>query len=304
MEQKTEPSMRLTEARDPHHQPLAEESTQDDTDGRPPRELNDDTAEVQTLVQTPSGEYIHHLRPPIGTMFYKEDLATIANNVDIYAAYTPPPHIPIGYRKVGTVTWRANIHTYVIGAKPDDPDFEKHNGSILIVVVHSGSVQVVLKDDWSKYLECTQTIKCPTPVAPKVQLPPSNSGTQTRPGEPWHYNISFNETLPMFNNDGNGTFNFDAKYARDFSVKGGQQSETELADGWKFASKYSVESGQTRSHVIAGLSVFTAKVPEASYKFRFCFSLNQENPEIMYIDEVDREIIVDVNLGEKRKGQT
>ncbi|KAF4599966.1 hypothetical protein EYR40_007072 [Pleurotus pulmonarius] len=232
----------VTEARDPHHQPLAEESTQDDTDGRPPRELNDDTAEVQTLVQTPSGEYIHHLRPPIGTMFYKELGSLSTSSLPKSDPHRPEilPQLPI--IKVGTVTWRANIHTYVIGAKPDDPDFEKHNGSILIVVVHSGSVQVVLKDDWSKYLECTQTIKCPTPVAPKVQLPPSNSGTQTRPGEPWHYNISFNETLPMFNNDGNGTFNFDAKYARDFSVKGGQQSETELADGWKFASKYSVVS--------------------------------------------------------------
>lgn len=100
-------------------------------------------------------------------------------------------------------------------------------------------------------------------------------------------NISFNETLPMFNNAGNNTFDFDAKYGRDFNVKNGQQTEKELDNGWEFTSKYSVVSmytcvrlalltltapqvqGQTQRHTIAGLSVFTAKDPKQA-SFDFC----------------------------------
>ncbi|KAG9221203.1 hypothetical protein CCMSSC00406_0007377 [Pleurotus cornucopiae] len=103
----------------------------------------------------------------------------------------------------------------------------------------------------------------------------------------------------MFNNAGNNTFDFDAKYGRDFNVKNGQQTEKELDNGWEFTSKYSVVQGQTQRHTIAGLSVFTAKDPkQASFDFSFGFSLNQpDDPSVMYSVQVDTSIKVNLNLG-------
>ncbi|KAF4598715.1 hypothetical protein EYR38_007123 [Pleurotus pulmonarius] len=275
-----------TEGAPPHPQVSTEDETQNgtDVDDCAPQALLSGEAENQTLVQAASGEYVYHLRPPINTVFYKEDLVTVFDKEAIYSRVT-------GRGKVGSITWRANIYTYVLGARPDRPDFEKLNGSILIVIVHSGTVRIDLGSGWS--LSCAQEVRCPTHVVPKVHLPPSNSGTHN--GERWDYKIAFDESLPMFNNAGNGTFEFLARYERGFSVQSGKQVEEEVDDGWKFTGEYS--SGSNVNHTIAGLSVFTTKVPQSS--FDFTFRSCPKGSALIIVDELTRHektIKVHVNL--------
>lgn len=107
-------------------------------------------------------------------MPYPRDHVTIFNAEEIYQWTNI-----LDMRKVGSITWRASIYAYVSGAVPDG-DFEKNNGSILIVIVHSGTVQVSGMLGSSEYI---RTVTGPSSVTPKVQLPPSYSGN--RRGEVW-----------------------------------------------------------------------------------------------------------------------
>ncbi|KAF4594341.1 hypothetical protein EYR40_009144 [Pleurotus pulmonarius] len=197
--------------------------------------LSSNEAETEGDTQPASGGYVSQLKPPIGTMFFKEDHVTIFNNEEIFHWIEPLGRGGGHKTKVGSITWRASIYTYVAGARPDG-DFEKHNGSILILIIHSGSVQM---SGAFHPLEYTRRVTGPSSTTPKVQLPPSSSGNKR--GSVWDYNISYHETLPMFKNSGNDTFNFEAKYGQDFSIEGAQQSSKELNDGWETCVKYEVD---------------------------------------------------------------
>ncbi len=66
--------------------------------------------------------------------------------------------------------------------------------------------------------------------------------------------IAFDESLPMFNNSGNDTFEFLARYERGFSVQSGKQVEEEVDDGWKFTGEYSSVSIHSRLDLVDGRS--------------------------------------------------
>ncbi|KAF4593416.1 hypothetical protein EYR38_009130 [Pleurotus pulmonarius] len=190
--------------------------------------------------------YENHLTPPAGTVYFSKETITVFDNVDI--TRTNGLGQTIRYE---TITWRPKVYKYVTNTKPDDPDFQKHGGEIYIIIVHGGIAKAGAITSGIGY-EYMQTIEAPPSMIPVKHYPATGSGTQS--DENWSYQINYRQSMAMFNNGGNGTLDFDASYAEDFTRIKSQQRGAETTNGMYFS--VSLNEDVFGEWPVIGLSVF------------------------------------------------
>ncbi|KAF4586358.1 hypothetical protein EYR38_010634 [Pleurotus pulmonarius] len=165
---------------------------------------------------------------------------------------------------VQTLTWKVDIYTYITGARPDQPQFEADGGAVM-VIVHSGHLSFDCRKGHSTY-----RVTAPPPVAAQKQLPPTGSGVKNE--DYWNYSISYQEVMNMFNNGGNGTLDFDARYKEDFSRREPLTGMT-LSNGVEFGTKFESDNADPPKFNLAGVSIFRANTPDA-FPAKFSFEAN------------------------------
>ncbi|KDQ24139.1 hypothetical protein PLEOSDRAFT_1086438 [Pleurotus ostreatus PC15] len=207
-------------------------------------------------------EYINQLTPPIGTSFFKRQSVTLFDDERFYAKFISIPESDLQVL-VQTLTWKVDIYTYVTGATPDQEQFEANGGSVMVVMVHSGHLSFDSRRGRSIY-----RVTAPTSVVSQKQLPPTGSGIKNE--DYWNYTISYQEVMNMFNNGGNGTLNFDAKYKEDFSRKdplAGVVLSNGVQFGTEFESSHTGSLAQNNTDLpafnLAGVSIFRSYAPDA-----------------------------------------
>ncbi|KAJ8519413.1 hypothetical protein ONZ45_g3611 [Pleurotus djamor] len=147
---------------------------------------------------------INHLTPPLGTDFFRRQTVNIFDGIQMG---TSP--------KVCELVWKADVYTYATGAIPSDPDFAR-KGLIHVICVHHGFVRIYNDFDPDVWTKLEFSLKPATSgLQPTLQLPSTGSGTKD--GDVYKYEIKFGEKMPMFNNGGNQTFTFDAAYEERFA---------------------------------------------------------------------------------------
>ncbi|KAK2459366.1 hypothetical protein APHAL10511_008610 [Amanita phalloides] len=139
------------------------------------------------------------LTPPIGTCYYK--------------SYTVPLS---GDSKKGIFTLNVTFHVYVTNVQPTDEDFTTKGGKVYIIVVYDGSVIGGPQDTLTIGSRLTNVTGDSGLFLSTQQLPTRGSGRKE--GGYTHYTIDFSQTMSMYNNSGNGAFNFSARYRKDFSL--------------------------------------------------------------------------------------
>ncbi|KAF4573603.1 hypothetical protein EYR36_008121 [Pleurotus pulmonarius] len=92
------------------------------------------------------------------------------------------------------------------------------------------------------------------------QYPSSNSGIQT--GDNWSYNIDYTSTMPMFNNGGNGAFDFEASYKEDFVLSRLKQTGAVVANGVEFAT---IDPQDVSPFELSILRILTSVAAEPRY---------------------------------------
>ncbi|KAF4568082.1 hypothetical protein EYR40_010521 [Pleurotus pulmonarius] len=235
-------------------------------------------------------EYINQLTPPIGTSFFKRQTITIFDNEVFRGTFISTP-LGDAVVQVQTLTWKVDIYTYVTGARPDQPQLEANGGSVMVVMVHSGHLSFDCRTGRSMY-----RVTAPTSVSAQKQLPPTGSGIKNE--DYWNYSISYQEVMNMFNNGGNGSLNFDAKYKEDFSRKDPLTGVT-LSNGVEFGTKFETFSEDLPAFNIAGVSIFRANTPDA-FPAKFSF---EANSAWILVDDLGVaankkvEVEVDINRG-------
>ncbi|KAL4255864.1 Tail fiber protein [Pleurotus pulmonarius] len=235
-------------------------------------------------------EYINQLTPPIGTSFFKRQTVTLFDNVKFYSKSIS---LPEGDAQVlvQTLTWKVDVYTYVTGARPDQEQFEANGGSVMVVVVHSGHLSFDSRKGRSIY-----RVTAPTSVASQKQLPPTGSGIKNE--DYWNYSISYQEIMNMFNNGGNGTLNFDAKYKEDFSRKDPLTGIT-LSNGVEFGTEFESNNTDLPAFNLAGVSIFRSNTPDA-FPAKFSFEANSAwilIDNLGFASNKKVEVEVDINRG-------
>ncbi|KAG9217991.1 hypothetical protein CCMSSC00406_0009811 [Pleurotus cornucopiae] len=182
-------------------------------------------------------EYINQLTPPIGTSFFKRQSVTLFDDERFYAKFISIPESDLQVL-VQTLTWKVDIYTYVTGATPDQEQFEANGG-------RGRSIY---------------RVTAPTSVVSQKQLPPTGSGIKNE--DYWNYTISYQEVMNMFNNGGNGTLNFDAKYKEDFSRKD-PLAGVVLSNGVQFGTEFESNNTDLPAFNLAGVSIFRSYAPDA-----------------------------------------
>ncbi|KAJ8454432.1 hypothetical protein ONZ45_g19309 [Pleurotus djamor] len=133
-----------------------------------------------------------------------------------------------GGTKYGTVTWKADVYIYATGARPNDADFSQR-GLLNIIFLHSGYVTIY--DNWSadiwNSLEFLVSVGNSNLVA-SLQLPQTESGAQD--GDNYKYEIDYGEKMPMFKNNGNEAFDFDATFQQKFTRAASKQTGSSVKD--------------------------------------------------------------------------
>ncbi|KAF4568252.1 hypothetical protein EYR40_010350 [Pleurotus pulmonarius] len=164
---------------------------------------------------------------------------------------------------VQTLTWKVDIYTYITGAWPDQPQFEADGGAVMVVIVHSGHLSFDCRKGHSTY-----RVTATPPVAAQKQLPPTGSGVKNEDYWNWNYSISYQEVMNMFDNGGNGTLDFDARYKEDFSRREPLTGIT-LSNGVEFGTKFESDNTDPPKFNLAGVSIFRANTPDA-FPAKFC----------------------------------
>ncbi|KAJ8519412.1 hypothetical protein ONZ45_g3610 [Pleurotus djamor] len=192
---------------------------------------------------------INNLTPPLGTDFFRRQTITFFNGTQIG---TSP--------KVGELVWKADVYTYAVGAKPSDPDFAR-NGQINVICVHYGFARFYDDFDPDVWTKLSFTLKPKTSgLQPTLQLPSTGSGTKD--GDNYKYEIKFGQKMPMFNNGGNQSFTFDAAYEENFArIKATQYGN--VSDYIGFGVESTAKSSDHRTVQIHGMSKWTHSNPSA-----------------------------------------
>ncbi|KAF4568071.1 hypothetical protein EYR40_010533 [Pleurotus pulmonarius] len=215
-------------------------------------------------------EYINQLTPPIGTSFFKRQTVTLFDNVKFYSKSIS---LPEGDAQVlvQTLTWKVDVYTYVTGARPDQEQFEANGGKGRSIY----------------------RVTAPTSVASQKQLPPTGSGIKNE--DYWNYSISYQEIMNMFNNGGNGTLNFDAKYKEDFSRKDPLTGIT-LSNGVEFGTEFESNNTDLPAFNLAGVSIFRSNTPDA-FPAKFSNSAWILIDNLGFASNKKVEVEVDINRG-------
>ncbi|KAF4568615.1 hypothetical protein EYR36_010627 [Pleurotus pulmonarius] len=194
------------------------------------------------------GEYVNELTPPAGTMATHTIL-------DQEWIYSENPSLRI---LLAMLTWRVDVYTYVANAMPDDPLFSEKNGSILVVLVHSGMVGNIGPGT----CETALRVECPAEgtLVAQTQLPPQDSGVPAG-RKILNYTISYEERLSLFNNCGNGIFDFYARYKEDFTRRNSEQISRMIPNGCELGVRASRNLSDEYLK-IAGVSVFHTADPK------------------------------------------
>ncbi|KAF9491662.1 hypothetical protein BDN71DRAFT_1510139 [Pleurotus eryngii] len=235
-------------------------------------------------------EYINQLTPPIGTSFFKRQTVTLFDDERFYAIIFGTPEVD-GQALVQTLTWKVDIYTYVTGARPDQEQFEANGGSVMVVMVHSGHLSFDSRKGRSIY-----RVTAPTSVVSQKQLPPTGSGIKNE--DYWNYNISYQEVMNMFNNGGNGTLNFDAKYKEDFSRKDPLTGVT-LSSGVQFGTEFESNNTDLPAFNLAGVSIFRSNSPDA-FPANFTFEADSAwilVDDLGFASNKKVQVEVDINRG-------
>ncbi|KAF4568096.1 hypothetical protein EYR36_010104 [Pleurotus pulmonarius] len=192
--------------------------------------------------ETVPREYVNQLTPPVGTSFFSRQSVTLFDNEYFAATFATTPIGTIQF-PVQTLTWKVDIYTYVTGATPDDSQFQENGGSVMIVIVHSGHLAFD-----GRYGDSMFRVIAPSAVSAQKQLPPTGSGIKN--GDYWNYTIAYDQIMNMFNNGGNGTLNFGAKYKEDFSRKELQSGGT-VSGGVEFGSEFRITDAELPGYDLA-----------------------------------------------------
>lgn len=220
-------------------------------------EVEKNPASGDITSEVPVRIYVNRLTPPIGTSFFHKESITIFDNKQITNSG--------GLQE--TLTWRTDVYKYVTGARPDAPDFKAKGGEIYIIMVHGGTGHT-RHPSVINFNEYVRRVKAPSPIIPVKQYPASHSGTQS--DDKWSYNINYSNTMPMFNNGGNGVFDFEAVYQEDFVRYRSKQTGFETTDSVEFAVIAGGMPAMSPDYSIIGLSVFKCLDPSAfPAKFNF-----------------------------------
>ncbi|KAL4255143.1 hypothetical protein AB1N83_013499 [Pleurotus pulmonarius] len=147
------------------------------------------------------------------------------------------------------------------------PQFEADGGAVMVVIVHSGHLSFDCRKGHSTY-----RVTATPPVAAQKQLPPTGSGVKNEDYWNWNYSISYQEVMNMFDNGGNGTLDFDARYKEDFSRREPLTGIT-LSNGVEFGTKFESDNTDPPKFNLAGVSIFRANTPDA-FPAKFSFEAN------------------------------
>ncbi|KAJ8483134.1 hypothetical protein ONZ45_g14713 [Pleurotus djamor] len=145
------------------------------------------------------------LTPPIGTSFFKMTEISLIDEND-------PPFSNTDLRTV----WGVTLYKYAVNAIPTDPDFQAKNGRIYIIMVHKGSYE--RGAEWTGLPLYVTLDKGEDTVLLDHIAPGTNEGV-VQEDETIKYAIDYTIQLPMFNNQGNDTFVFEAKYQDEYVLK-------------------------------------------------------------------------------------
>ncbi|KAL4261930.1 hypothetical protein AB1N83_008395 [Pleurotus pulmonarius] len=225
--------------------------------------------------------FVNKLTPPIGTSFFQKETINIFNNEKLGLK---PSHT------FENVTWHTEVYKYVTRVNPDDPDFKRKGGEIYIIMVHGGTSRKT-KQLLPMY---AKTVKAPSGITPMKQYPSSNSGIQT--GDNWSYNIDYTSTMPMFNNGGNGAFDFEASYKEDFVLSRLKQTGAVVANGVEFATIDPQDLNLDTE--ILGLSVFKCLDPTV-FPAKFTFQAlagSRGDLGTVSVGTASKEIIIDFDF--------
>ncbi|KAJ8519423.1 hypothetical protein ONZ45_g3614 [Pleurotus djamor] len=208
-----------------------------------------DLVESQECQGSMPRTWVNNLAPPPETSYYSRQTVTFFNDQ------------PIGFAtKYGKFTWTADVYIYATGARPDDPDFSQ-KGLLNIIFLHSGYVEVYddfSADLWSG-LDFSLMVK-DSKLQPSLQFPETETGIKE--DDNYKYEINYAERMPMFKNNGNETFNFDANFQHTFTRICSKQSGSRASD-IKFGINNTKNSNEHRTTEIYGFSKFTHKDPSA-----------------------------------------
>ncbi|KAJ8468994.1 hypothetical protein ONZ45_g17040 [Pleurotus djamor] len=186
------------------------------------------------------GDSSDGLTPPIGTSYWKS--------------------IPFKWNSsisdVGNAEWNVEIYVYVSSAAPDDPQFTSKGGRITIVMVHTGYFET--NHSINKGLKFIHNVVPSVSTVYREQCPPDWSGEVIGniDDERRRYHVDFKDSLPMFNNGGNGEFVFDAHYYIEYERKDTTQGGSSMTDGLQFDVTANVKLSNPVTIPIHGLSVF------------------------------------------------
>ncbi|KAJ8474256.1 hypothetical protein ONZ45_g16011 [Pleurotus djamor] len=162
-----------------------------------------------------------------------------------------------GERDAGRITWNVDVYKYATGRlPPDDPKFSE-SGSIILVLVHRGTLNVG-KNTYERCLH-VWPVSDSSGFEGTVQEPSTGSGVQQ--GDTWNYVIDYKETNTMLKNNGSELTSFTAKYHEDFALSNAKQTGfTGFANGGVgFYIQCQSDAARDSSFPIKGCSVFRSK---------------------------------------------
>ncbi|KDQ22189.1 hypothetical protein PLEOSDRAFT_1109307 [Pleurotus ostreatus PC15] len=216
------------------------------------------------------------LVPPLGTSFYKR--------YDLFKfLYISPSHFPhplcstIVKRKsfdifegrnfrgksFASVSWRVDAHVYATESPPASSDYE---GIVYIIFVHSGTFVVPDSRDYIR----EPTRFTVTPVDSKsvqavAQEPQSWTKYMGNNGTTYGSKIDFSQDLPMFKNEGDQGFTFDAAYGS--TISGNLKHSGRIVG---HQTEFSFDEVTTwKEEFFRALSVFSTTKATGSLEFRF-----------------------------------
>ncbi|KAJ8517791.1 hypothetical protein ONZ45_g5054 [Pleurotus djamor] len=193
------------------------------------------------------------LTPPIGTSFFKMTDILLLDDQDF------PP-----YDTDLRVTWGVTLYKYAVNASPTDPDFQAKNGRIYIVMVHRGSFSRAAS--WTMQMLEVSLDKSEKTVILDTITPGQNSGVAQEDGSV-KYSINYTQQMPMFKNQGNEVFVFEARYQNDYVLQV-QQNGSTFPSEHEFG--YSKETDKNVGlTAINGLSVLQCLDPTKEIKLTF-----------------------------------
>ncbi|KAJ8517631.1 hypothetical protein ONZ45_g5196 [Pleurotus djamor] len=219
-----------------------------------------------TIPQTP--QYVEHRSlnstvpfvPTVSITLLIDIMSTTSEEINILDYQKRPDH--------GEVRWTASMYKYCIGAPPDDPDFKKKGGAIVLIFIHHGFCY----DDSSDWATQDFTTEFDHQDAQLVRILPMSLSASETTGYKAHINqTNFQMDLPMYRNRGHESFVFSAKFQESFvRVPLTWSIGCEAASGAFFGLQKEVKDKPLTAHApVRALTVIKCYDPTKTLKVKF-----------------------------------